>query len=45
MVKKQCRFVADGDCSKCPDGTPNAKKNQWVGICTKFIGEDDCTAC
>lgn len=42
--KKECRFREDGDCSKCPHGTKGATINQWVGICIRYLGEDDCTA-
>jgi len=41
----QCRFRKDGECGKCANGTKGAKKNQWVGYCVAFIGEDDCKAC
>ena len=42
---KECRFREDGDCSKCPSGTLDAKKNEWVGYCVSYLGEPDCKAC
>jgi len=41
---KECRFREDGDCSKCSYGLKDSKKNELVGVCIRYIGEEDCTA-